>query len=335
MSHRKMNLARVAIAIRGAVASDPPRPCSPELPRSAWQRCEDLVRQVRRARQRGWHRAALDRESDLRYTLARVRAELEELNQQLGIAVEQVATSAEIYHDLVALGDEFNDWSYDRANRTLAVTTAPIELEGVYLGPFEIRLHWDRIRSGEADTYCVVALDPRPSATRDDVTHPHVRQEELCEGDGRQPIRRALAEGRLLDFFLIVSNLLRSYNAASPFVSLVDWFATSCADCDSLVDDEGRYTCSKCESSLCDECQRPCANCGDSFCSDCVGPCDDCDDHFCQSCLRRCGKCRALRCSGCLDDQERCNHCHEPILETTDPSTEVPTNGVGQVAVFT
>ena len=333
MSGKNTALARAAIAIRAAVAGNPARPSSAELPRSAWQYCDDLVRKIRKATDHGWQLAVAELACNLRYEVARVRAELAEINQQLSNtpAMEKVASAAEIHRDLVALGDEFSDWSCDRANRTLSVTTAPIELAGVYLGPFEIRLYWDRIRGGDADTYRVVALDPRPSATRDDVTHPHVRQEELCEGEGRQPIRLALAEGRLLDFFLLVSNLLKSYNAESPFVSLADWFAESCADCGSLVDPEEHYVCTECESSLCDECQLSCGGCGDTFCSDCVGACDGCDDQFCQSCLRRCGSCRAHRCSNCLDDQERCNHCHEQILE--DPGAAVPANGLGQAAL--
>ena len=285
MSRSNTYLARAAIAIRAAAAGNPARPTSAELPRTAWQYCDDLVRKIRRAIERGWYLAAAELAFNLRYEVARLRAELGELDQQFTTSADHVVSATEIYRDLMALGDEFSEWSCDRATKTLSVTTAPIELEGIYLGPFEIRLHWDRIRSGGADAYQVVALDPRPSATRDDVTHPHVRQEELCEGEGRQPIRRALAEGRLLDFFLLVSNLLQSYNAESPFVALADWFAESCADCGSLVDEEDRYVCTECDSSLCDECQRQCSNCGDSFCSDCVGPCEGCDDQFCQSCL--------------------------------------------------
>jgi hypothetical protein len=335
MTRRPTQLTRLAIAIRAAAASDVPRPCSAELPRSAWQRCEELARQVCRARELGWCLAAAACEGDLRYALARVHAELEELDRQLAPATgfARVASATDVHRDLSALGDEFGDWSCDRAKRTLSVITAPIELEGVYLGPFEIRLHWDRIRREAVDTYRVIALDPRPSATRDDVTHPHVREEELCEGEGRQPIRRALAEGRVLDFFLLVSNVLKSYNPASPFVSLADWFAESCADCESLVDDEERYVCTKCESSLCAECQRSCAHCGDSFCSDCVASCDGCDDQFCQSCLQRCGKCHARRCSGCLDDQERCDNCHEPILD--DSRVAISADGLGQTALST
>jgi hypothetical protein len=331
MTRTKNSLARLAVAIRTTLADGHTRlPCV-TLPRSAWQYCDKYLRQISRARERGWYLAAANLERDLRYDVAQVRAELIDIEQQLANAppTDKMVSAAEVYQDLVALGEEFTDWSYDRANRTLSVTTSPIELEGIHLGPFEIRLHWDRIHSGGADTYRVIALDPRPAATRDDVTHPHVRQEELCEGDGRQPIRRALSERRLLDFFLLVSNLLKSYNAESPFVSLADWFAESCADCGTLVDEDDRYVCTECECSLCDECRRSCANCGDSSCSDCVGPCAGCDDQFCQSCLQRCGTCRALCCSGCLDEQERCTHCHEQEPE----ESEVSADGLGQAAL--
>jgi hypothetical protein len=328
MTRTKNSLARLAVTIRAAIAGG--HACLPRitLPRMAWQYCDDYLRQISRARERGWYLAAANRERDLRYEVARVRAELAEIEQQLGTAptTDKVVPAAEVYRDLVGLGAEFEDWSFDRCERTVSVTTAPIELEGIYLGPFMIRLHWDRVRGAGADTYQVLALDPRPAATRDDVTHPHVRQEELCEGEGRLPIRRALAEGRLLDFFLLVSNLLNSYNAESPFVSLADWFAESCADCGTFVNRDERYVCSACERSLCDECQLSCGGCGDSFCSDCLGPCEGCHDQYCQSCLQRCGECRALRCHDCLDDQERCNDCHEQ-------EPEVPADGLGQAAL--
>ena len=47
--------------------------------------------------------------------------------------------------------------------------------------------------------------------------------ERLCEGDGRSAIRQALAQGRLLDFFMLVAGGLRTYNAESPFVALEIW----------------------------------------------------------------------------------------------------------------
>jgi hypothetical protein len=322
-------LARMAITIRAALAAYPHRPRVLELPCTTSQKCQELARQIQRARGRGWELAAADLEVDLRYSLAQVRAELSVLDERLAAptGVRPVASASEIYEDLVALEEEFATWSIDPRGKILAVTTSPIELEGIALGQFEVRLNWERIGDPGDLPYRCVALDPRPAAARDDVTHPHVRGQELCEGEGRAPIRRALAEGRVLDFFHLVSNLLQSYNPDSPYVTLVDWFARPCADCGLLVDDEDEFACTECESRLCDECRRSCGTCGDSFCNDCLGPCEGCDDQFCSSCLPRCAECRARRCRNCLDDQERCERCHDQA----DPA--ISTDGLGQTPV--
>jgi hypothetical protein len=48
--------------------------------------------------------------------------------------------------------------------------------------------------SGEP-AYRVIAKDAHPAESRENVTHPHVMDEVLCEGDGKHGIRRALSEG--------------------------------------------------------------------------------------------------------------------------------------------
>ena len=59
-------------------------------------------------------------------------------------ATARSATAHDIYQDLVALRQEFEELDYDLRERRLSVVTEPIVLEGVYLGPFEIRLQWAR-----------------------------------------------------------------------------------------------------------------------------------------------------------------------------------------------
>ncbi len=77
----------------------------------------------------------------------------------------------------------------------MSVTTEAIVLENIELGTFEVRLHWKRI--GERRCYEVVAREPNPAGESSETTHPHVRGEQLCEGDGRAsdrsfpPIRTA------------------------------------------------------------------------------------------------------------------------------------------------
>jgi hypothetical protein len=326
MTHTEPGLTRLAMGIRAAITS-PIAPRDLELPCPAWERATSLSRQIRRAKGRGWHLAADDLQGDLAYALARIRAELGFLEEQLKTSSNQVVSASEIYADLKALGNEFKDWSFDLGHRSLAVTTEPIELQGIYLGPFEIRLQWTKA----APSYKVTALDPHPTSIREEVTHPHVRDEELCEGEGREPICRALAEGRLLDFFLLVRSILRSYNCESPFVALEDWFAQSCIDCETLISGDDSCSCLQCESVLCDECQVACSECGDSFCSGCVSTCSSCHSQYCQRCLKRCDDCRAPHCAGCLNDEERCPSCREQSCQDSD--FEVLPGGLGQAAL--
>ena len=138
-----------------------------------------------------------------------------------------------------------NSYRAISSEQEVRATTAPIELEGFYLGRFEIRLQWERIHQSSA--YRVVALDPQPSSQRKEVTHPHVSSEYLCEGEGRLAIRSALDQGRIGDFFLIVLNLLRTYSPGNAYVELEDWDGVSCSNCDASCSSDELYSCHSCE----------------------------------------------------------------------------------------
>src|SRR5205823_4305613 len=110
------------------------------------------------------------------------------------------------------------------ADRVLRAVTGPVVLRGVPLGPFAIDYNWDRAgRDPAARCFAVVALDPRPAAGRDEVTHPHVENDALCAGDAAGPLDRAVADGRLADAFLLVRSVLTTYNPASAYVPLAEW----------------------------------------------------------------------------------------------------------------
>ncbi len=108
--------------------------------------------------------------------------------------------------------DEFDQVTINLRERTLSVTTEPIDLEGLELGPFSILLDWNRL--SEHGSYRIVAEYPNPAHSNEEVTHPHVHDERLCEGGGHLAIRQSLQEGRLLDFFILVRQVLRTYNQA-------------------------------------------------------------------------------------------------------------------------
>jgi hypothetical protein len=284
------------------------------LPEATWERCQTFARRVNRAQRRGWRLAAARCERDLRATIDRLQGELAGIAQGLAnrnFNNGRYATIEDLYRDMVALHEEFVDVSWDWRAKTLSVTTDPIELRGVYLGPFEIRLAWCDLAAGHPNNYRVIALDAQPAASNGEVTHPHVLAEAVCEGDGRMSIRSALQQGRLFDFFLIVRSLLDTYNSASPYVSLTDWHGISCADCGTSTGEDGSYTCEKCQSTVCSNCHWSCSGCNGVYCAECVARCEGCEENFCDGCLKRCAGCDNCFCKNCLDEQERCGDCHE------------------------
>ena len=286
-------------------------------PTVTWQRCDALRRRMSRADERGWHLAARRLQSDLRELVHRTHGQLLEVERQLEPmqSCQHVASIQDIHADLAALHEEFDEVSVERRSHSVAVTTEPIVLEGVYLGPFEIRLDWNHLVDGHPHNYRVIALDANPAVANEGVTHPHVQDEAVCEGDGHLPICQALQQGRLLDFFVIVANLLRTYNSGSPYISLDDWRGIACTDCGTTVSDDDRWMCESCEAAVCGECYLNCRDCDGVFCAECVTRCDGCDEYHCRSCMKRCSQCRDELCETCLDHQERCANCHEDEQE--------------------
>jgi hypothetical protein len=323
-------LIRLAAAIHTQLAGRPTNEPLIEMPVRAWERCTDLVRQVRRAQLRGWSLAANALSKDLECSMPSVLTEVTALHQRLTYRAgrKHLVTASDVYRDLITLGEEFEDLDYDAKLCRLSITTESIVLEGVYLGPFEIQLQWARVNSGGEPAYRVIAKDPHPAESRENVTHPHVMDEILCEGDGKHGIRRALSEGRLLDFFTLVSGVLQTYNAESPFVELALWSGSSCSDCGALVDEDYSYSCQKCGDSICGECETVCGGCDDSCCSSCIGMCSACEESFCRRCLKPCEGCHRHVCSGCLDEQERCTKCHEDESENEDGTSGSPTHSI-------
>ncbi len=306
-------IVKLAVAIHTELGNYQRRDELVELPMRSWQRCAELVRQIRRAQLRSWRLAAKTLLNDLRCTIPSLLLEVTAMQEKLPttVATNRLATANDIYQDLVALDNEFDELNYDKRVRHLSVTTEPIVLEGVYLGPFEIRLQWAQPVSGEAPAYRVIARDPHPAESRENVAHPHVMDEVLCEGDGRHAIRQALSQGRLLDFFTLVAGILRNYNPESPFVELAMWYGSSCSDCGAALSKDESNSCQECCETLCCDCETVCCGCDDNCCAGCIRSCRACDDNYCRNCLRPCHGCQARVCSSCLDENERCLNCHE------------------------
>lgn len=247
--------------------------------------------------------------------------------------------------ELRQIEDEFVEFFLDWKKKAVTATTEPITLRDIYLGPFAIQFHWERLlHHPDVSCFDVVAQDPHPAAANDRVTHPHVKDRSLCAGDAAVPIRKALEQGRLADAFCLVRSVLEHYNPASPHIALDEWEGTECHDCGRNVSDDERWCCEGCGCDFCDECTGNCSCCDTTRCHGCLLRCDACDEPCCVRCLETCAGsgsecCRLCRvaCSRCgaivaredCNDAGWCRSC-QPIPtpsttaseETHDPDPE-------------
>ena len=174
-----------------------------------------LHRRIAKYRTRGFTAAAHRLREEANSVLRRLVAELECMRRSASWRPAPAPSLRDIVAELDRLVDEFGEWHYDPAEQAVSVVTDAIELDGVYLGPFEIKLLLgDLIETRGSTPYRVNALDPHPAATNEEVTHPHVSGGSLCAGDASAALTAALASGRLCEFFLLVRSVLTTYNLA-------------------------------------------------------------------------------------------------------------------------
>jgi hypothetical protein len=304
------------------------------------QQCERWRKRQAMASSRGWHHAAKVSGDGLCRAVDVLRQQsstmLSELQRRLGSPRRPSAST--IYHDLRALRGEFEQVTIDHSCKRLTVRTFDIELDGVDLGCFDIRLHWASIAG--PSPYEVVAVNAHPACGDSGTTHPHVQDDKLCEGEGATIIRRALSEGRLLDFFTVVDRILRTYNADSAYVALDDWHGVTCCDCGGTTNRDDACRCEKCGSNLCDECSRRCCVCSDPFCTDCVASCTACEDDVCSICLQSCDDCGESFCTHCLNEGV-CDDCTTRQAQETEagqaeqPSPSIHAVRLGETVVST
>jgi len=297
--------------------------CYPSaLPAVSFERCQRLLGFLQLAQVRQWQAAA-------RTCRDRLRRALEDLRRQVEASLDEIrrlpsspsVSARDLYEELLALNTEFDDVRIDLKERIISAVTDVVELDGVALGRFEILLDWERLGDGSA-CYEVIASDPNPAAADSSVTHPHVRDGQLCEGSAWGAVRAALGSGRLLDFFTVVAQTLATYNGESAYVSLDLWAGLACADCGFTSGDDDRTVCEGCECDLCSDCGASCADCDRTNCSECSRSCAACAQSFCGPCLVSCASCDNDFCERCLSDGQ-CTKCRDVAAEEeARPPTE-------------
>ena len=204
---------------------------------------------------------------------ARLREGIETRLREISCCVAEIERAArgcdlkdpplrEIYEELIQADEEFGNLRYEREDGYLSVTTEQIELDGIALGEFEIRVYVASLSEMcHSALYTIVALDPNPAASNDSVTHPHVSDERLCPGDAGAAIHTALASGRICDCFVLVNSVLTHYNPDSPYMSLDNWTGVSCYECGYVIADDDTRWCNACEHNFCGECASYCICC--------------------------------------------------------------------------
>jgi hypothetical protein len=305
------------------------------------QQLSQLQSRLNLAASKGWWRAHERIRREYRYQLRRMREQLDLVIRQNDAQPDLGLGESDILRDLIALQTEFGSVAVNLKSKFVTVVTESIEFDGICFGSFKIRLDVETLSDATKARYEVLALDPNPAASDEDVTHPHVHANRLCEGDAQPAIRLALCQGRLFDFFQLVNNVLTTYNAASAYVSLADWGDLTCVDCGSLSSGDYCEPCSSCDSRVCDSCWCTCTGCDEHHCGDCSFTCSGCQDDVCKSCGRKCEGCDENFCPKCLKEDERCNRCDQQTnedeggdeLSPEDSHAEVHSDGLGQAAV--
>ena len=321
-------LVRVAGTIQGALG---------QLRKSRYMRCmvqlslfagtmQNLIRDSRKLRaalSRDWLAAAEHSCKSVSRQLGEIPFLVSNIQSLLDRRHREMPNLSGIAAELWALQQEFDDVEFNGEENALCVVTDPITLEDIYLGRFRIALYLRSLRElYQKVPYFVTAVDPHPAATDDAVTHPHVSNDVVCEGDGAAAIKAALETGRLADFFTMVRSILTTYNPDSPYVSLADWHGVSCYECGYVMDSESSYYCTYCENATCDECSSVCASCAEVVCKSCAGTCEICEQSLCPQCAKKkCSECESVCCESCLDDG-LCPDCKEERDNNEEQETE-------------
>lgn len=289
---------------------------------SHWLRSQQLFELLRLLRARHWPRARSAIHSRLTDQFSVVR---EHLHQYLQGPAWNGGLSRLYFRELVAeltgLEDEFERVELDLRKRMIKVTTDPITLEGVDLGCFEILLEIDSLK--ETPRYTIRSSEGQGSTSDASICHPHVSHGRLCEGEGRHAIASALETGRVGDFFVIVRQVLETYNAGSAYVSLDDWDGYPCSDCGDLLGDDNSSSCYACGTCLCTSCTCDCMDCDEPHCNGCLTDCEDCHRGSCERCMTTCVGCRRCVCEECLSETGRCESCEEKATKNINPEEEI------------
>lgn len=255
-----------------------------------------------------------------------------------------------VVQDLIILSKELNCVTWYPQDKILSIITEPIVLVDRYdtfysLGPMKIKLLLGKAKNRSINFQGYYVSPEKPnwcSGSDETYFHPHVSGDQLCEGEGKMAITQCLADVRILDFFSLITSILKTYNPSSPYTKLEHWHGKECIDCGEIKHRDECYVCYECDEIICDDCCRycescnncfccdhgsSCSNCGETKCSNCLTYCKDCDRTICleDSCKINCHNCRDIICTGTecsttctICNQKFCNNCGDQIKKIGD-----------------
>lgn len=279
------------------------------------RKCSEMPKQSRiygTAIDKGWETSARKIRSRAVRKIGELTIHLEQFKNFVSAEEHPLPKPGDIVAGLLQAKEEFGELNIDLKAKTLSVVTGSIHLEEICFGPFEIRFYIDQVSKLPSESpFRIIALEPYPAGSDCNVTHPHVSHDKLCEGDGFVPIRKAIQQGRLCDFFLIVQQILQTYNPDSPYVSISDWEGISCYDCGYTIAGDDCYYCENCERDYCSSCSSYCYGCDSTVCLGCSFECPGCDSRVCRHCTEACADCEGTFCKDCINDEHLCDGCQK------------------------
>ncbi len=309
--------SRIERALSAPMTTTTTTTCAP--PVEQWRQLQRQFAQLQWVGQRGWPTATSSVQLAISRTIEALQASL--LDCQRTIATmpnrSRVSRQREIFADLQALCDEFPSVTLDLHRGELTVETHSIVLEEIDLGPFAIVL--TLAPSKPTLTYAVFARQPHPPTV---TTRRLIRMfvtTRFAKAKGDHPSTQRSPKG-LFDFFVLVRQILETYNPASAFVRLSDWQGVSCTECGQFDRAEELTYCHECETDLCYDCAIACEECGRDGCSRCQRSCHDCQRDLCEACIGTCPACAERICSECLEDHS--SNCSEKNDAQTPPAAQ-------------
>lgn len=306
------------------------------------QELQQLTKLFTRAISKQWLASAVELKKRISYVTDSIEGRAKDIGpdtKEIIAGLRNYPTQLNLIEDLKAVKEEFGNLLYDQEESCMVVFSKDITFDDVNLGSFELRIPINLIGSSTT----VVARTPNYPVVDEETTHPHIQNNEMCLGNGRNQFYDAIQQGRVLDAFTTLNSILITYNLNSAYVEIENWNInsedyTECNDCGDSTHVEETNTCEDCESCYCNHCIHGCDVCDGMKCEYCMNnKCSICKDkRLCKDCTHECQICDAIFCEECMSnstEEQTCANCQKDLDEGLE--TEVRPECVGQIMLPT